>query len=209
MGRIIRILALALGLFGALLGSQTPEFAQQYRQRLGGRVDELKRSVSGFEQEAKKQKKTPQQALEILISAQDPIIKARGEAMMEDQRRFAHYSRQLEDMKQAGPFLRIVHMFRGIDNVTASAVLDNYEPAVPVTSEGFVMAGAGFLLFSWLVMFVNRIIKRLFALLKSRKKQSNLSVQSGAMRNGPVKKFKGAENLENRKKRYILPSSDS
>ena len=36
----VRKLALAISLLAGLIGSQGPEFAQQYRQRLGGAVEE-------------------------------------------------------------------------------------------------------------------------------------------------------------------------
>jgi len=42
---IFNRIAFALALFAAVLGSQFPEFAQQYRQRLGGALDELDRIV--------------------------------------------------------------------------------------------------------------------------------------------------------------------
>ncbi|MBB3444674.1 hypothetical protein FHT93_004547 [Rhizobium sp. BK379] len=42
MGQIGRGVILAVGLAGGTLFSQAPEFAQQYRQRIGGAVDELR-----------------------------------------------------------------------------------------------------------------------------------------------------------------------
>ena len=44
-----RRLALAIALIAGLIGSQAPEFAQQYRQRLGGALDELKHALAEFE----------------------------------------------------------------------------------------------------------------------------------------------------------------
>jgi hypothetical protein len=48
----VRRLALAIGLIAGLLGSQGPEFSQQYRQRIGGALNELKRIVTEFDDEA-------------------------------------------------------------------------------------------------------------------------------------------------------------
>jgi hypothetical protein len=48
----VRRLALAIALIAGLVGSQGPEFAQQYRQRIGGALDELKRIVADFDDEA-------------------------------------------------------------------------------------------------------------------------------------------------------------
>ena len=40
---VLRRLGLAIGLLVAAVASQAPEFAQQYRQRLGGAIDEINR----------------------------------------------------------------------------------------------------------------------------------------------------------------------
>jgi len=43
---------LIVGLMGAAFFAQAPEFAQQYRQRLGGAVEELRRVVVQFDADA-------------------------------------------------------------------------------------------------------------------------------------------------------------
>src|SRR5918997_1279123 len=55
MPRIARTMAAALGLVGGVVASQGPEFAQQYRQRLGGaiganieRLERLERQRQAF-----------------------------------------------------------------------------------------------------------------------------------------------------------------
>ena len=47
-----RPISFALSLLGAALATQAPEFAQQYRQRLGGAIDELRGMVAQFDAEA-------------------------------------------------------------------------------------------------------------------------------------------------------------
>ncbi len=49
---ILKRLVFALALFLATLASQVPEYAQQYRQRLGGAVDELTRIIAAFDADA-------------------------------------------------------------------------------------------------------------------------------------------------------------
>ncbi len=53
MPRIARTVGLAFGLLGGLVASQAPEFAQQYRQRLGGAIDELNRVVDALRRDAR------------------------------------------------------------------------------------------------------------------------------------------------------------
>lgn len=44
-----RMLTMAMALLGGVFFSQAPEFAQQYRQRIGGALDELKIMISEFD----------------------------------------------------------------------------------------------------------------------------------------------------------------
>jgi len=76
-------LALAIALLAGLIGSQGPEFAQQYRQRLGGAVDELNRIVAKFDAEVQRENLTPAEGLSRLDQNADPLARQRGEAMAE------------------------------------------------------------------------------------------------------------------------------
>lgn len=45
-----RVLVFLIIASSAVLFSQAPEFAQQYRQRLGGAIDELTTSIQSFDE---------------------------------------------------------------------------------------------------------------------------------------------------------------
>ena len=68
-------LALAIALLAGLIGSQGPEFAQQYRQRLGGAIDELNRIVANFDAEAQRENLTPAEGLSRLDQNADPLAR--------------------------------------------------------------------------------------------------------------------------------------
>ena len=76
-----RRLALAIAVLAGLIGSQGPEFAQQYRQRLGGALEELNRIVSEFDAEVRRQNLTRAEGLKRLEDNDDPLARQRGEAM--------------------------------------------------------------------------------------------------------------------------------
>jgi len=80
---IARRLALVIALIAGLIGSQGPEFAQQYRQRIGGALDELERIVAAFDIEAAHEELTPPQAIGRLEQDQDPLARERGHDMAE------------------------------------------------------------------------------------------------------------------------------
>ena len=136
-------LALAVALFAALIGSQGPEFAQQYRQRLGGAVAELDRIVAEFDAEAERQNLTPAEGLSRLEENADLLARQRGEAMAETIDRASELKEQLQAMTAAGPLTRLYVMAKDFDPQIAQSTLDNYEPATPLTFEALTAAGLG------------------------------------------------------------------
>ncbi len=136
-----RTLALAVGLAAALVASQGPEFAQQYRQRAGGALDELKGVVARFEAQAKDEGLTPAAGVERLESDADPLARKRGEDMAETMARANRLETQLQAMASAGPVRRVFAMLTEADPEVARRTLDAYEPAAPLTPEALTAAG--------------------------------------------------------------------
>ena len=143
-----RRLAVAIGLLFALIGTQGPEFSQQYRQRLGGALDELKRIVSTFNADAAKQSVTPVEAIARLEGNPDPLAQARGAAIEADIARRDKLQGALDAMQGAGPVQRLTAMAADFDPVIADDTFQNFEPAVPVTSEA-LLVGALALVIGW------------------------------------------------------------
>ncbi len=75
---IVRQLGLLFALFAAVLTSQLPEFAQQYRQRLGGAIDELQRIVDTFDRDAGSSALTRTQGIDKLSASPDPLVPSTG-----------------------------------------------------------------------------------------------------------------------------------
>ena len=78
MGMIGRRFALALGLLLAVVTSQLPEFVQQYRQRLGGALDEVRQVIAAFDSEAQAQALSREAGIARLETNPDPLAQARG-----------------------------------------------------------------------------------------------------------------------------------
>ena len=162
---LLRRLAVAIGLLLALLGSQLPEFAQQYRQRLGGALDELNRMVGQFDTEATGQSLTRAQGLDRLAKNDDPLARQRAEAVSGEIDRATRLQRQQDAMKSAGPLTRIATMIENYDAPTLRQAVADYEPAVPVTAEALIIGAIGLVvgwsathLFAWPVR--RRIARR-------------------------------------------------
>lgn len=146
MFRVIRTLGLALGLLGGGIAAQGPEFAQQYAQRLGGALDELKREVAALDSDAKATGHTRDGAVDRLRTNPDGLVARRGEAARYDIERMARLAAQQQALASAtSPLGRLVAVMRDPDVPLARAAYRDYAPALPTTADGIVAGILGFL----------------------------------------------------------------
>ena len=146
---LLRRFALAVGLLCGVVGAQAPEFAQQYRQRLAGAVDELARVVATFDAEARAENLSPDAAIQRLEHNSDPLVRARGRDMADEKARLDHLRDALAAFTDAAPVKRLFAVAETFDAATARRAWSDFEPAVPTTAEGFVVAFASAVL-GWL-----------------------------------------------------------
>lgn len=144
---ILRALAFAAGVTGAAGLSQFPEFSQQYQQRLGGAVDELAQALHQFDTDASLVGLSRDAALAELAGG-GAFAAARAESMTGLVARHARLQADLAALEGADPFTRVTRLTHMRDRDIAARTLQAYKPAIPVTPEGAVFAGAGFL-FGW------------------------------------------------------------
>jgi DUF2937 family protein len=144
-----RTLAMIGGLAVGLCFSQFPEYAQQYEQRLGGAVDELKTIVDDFDRDATRFGLTRQQALERYAVSPDDFLVTRGTSMDRALARYQKLSGMLADLQHAGPLERVTHLGDYLDSDVGARAMQNFKPAVPVTPEGI-----GWGLFGWLIGYL-------------------------------------------------------
>ena len=170
---LARRLALAIAVLAGLIGSQGPEFAQQYRQRLGGALEELNRIVSEFEAEVRGQNLTRAEGLERLEDNGDPLARQRGEDMTETIERAKRLDDEIRAMNSAGPLMRLYVVATNFDPEIARSTLDNYEPAEPL-SLGALTAGGLAAFWGWAA---TRLIAWPFS-LRSRLRAARLKSQA-------------------------------
>ena len=146
MFRVIRTLGLALGLLGGAIAAQAPEFAQQYAQRLGGAVDELRRQIAVLESDAKATGNTRDGAVDRLRTNPDGLVARRGEAARSDIERLDRLGAQQQALASAtSPLGRAVAVLRDPDMPVVEATYRDYRPAVPATADGLTAGLLGFL----------------------------------------------------------------
>jgi len=146
MGRIARTAAMALGLCGGLLASQGPEFTQQYRQRLGGAVDELRRVVARFDADAVAVGRDREGALRRLGENADELARRQGEAMRANAARLERLESQRQAFAEAGSLDRMLVLLRRGDPELMGAAFRDYRPGLQMTEDGLIAGAIGFVL---------------------------------------------------------------
>lgn len=139
----IRTVALAAGLVSGVVASQLPEFAQQYRQRLGGAIDALSEVIADVRRDADAEGISLNQALERMSANSDTLVRRRGHSLDVANQRLNRLIDQRQDYDAAGSFGRVAVFLKDADNDLVTNTYGDFEPAVPVTSEGVISAGAG------------------------------------------------------------------
>lgn len=146
MFAVFRTLGLALGLLGGGVAAQAPEFAQQYAQRLGGAVDELRREVASLDADARATGNTRDGAVDRMRGNPDELVARRGAAAGATVARLAALSAQQQALAEAtSPLGRTFAILRQPDVGLVRATLTDYQPAVPTTADGLVAGLLGFL----------------------------------------------------------------
>lgn len=107
---------------GAAVSSQLPEFAQQYLQRLGGHRDEALRFAQILRDRGAEVSNT-------VLAAADA--------------RAADLGQSFEAIAGASDLTRPLALLRHFDPDIASATLDLFRPAVPLTPAGLIYGGCG------------------------------------------------------------------
>jgi hypothetical protein len=155
-----RRIALLIGFFFAVIASQLPEYAQQYRQRLGGALDELNAQVARFDADASQSGITRDEGVSQLQKSNDRLVQGRGEQMRDAISRRDRLQRQSEGFANAGPVTRLLVVAMDVDPAVARGAYQDFEPGVPVTSEGVIAGFIGFMLGLGLTHLAARPLRR-------------------------------------------------
>ena len=141
-----RMIAGIGGLGLALVLSQFPEYAQQYTQRLGGAVDELRVITDDFDRAAAEGGLDRAEALGRYEASNDDFLAGRGTSMTSTFQRYDQLSATLARIQNADAIERLQALPAYLDTDIGRRTLESYKPAVPVTMEGILYAGGGFIL---------------------------------------------------------------
>lgn len=140
---IARTLYLAAAAAGGSATSQFPEFFQQYLQRLGGHADQAEIQATRIREAAAAEQLSLQGYLDSFLTSQISAHRRQGEILQLELGEAERLRQGLESLSNSPiwqrPFLMASHAETDILQAAATA----YQPAVPITPEGFIYAAVG------------------------------------------------------------------
>jgi hypothetical protein len=142
---IRRLVSMFAGGVMAVGASQAPEFAQQYSQRLGGAVDELRSIVRDFDADARRNGLNREDGLRRLETSADRFAAERGAAQRRIVQRFDRLETQKIAMDAPDVASRVLAMVRSYDGEIGRGAMRDYRPALPLSLEGLFFGLIGFL----------------------------------------------------------------
>jgi len=153
-----RVVNIAGGVLLAAGASQFPEFSQQYVQRLGGAVDELAKVVTAFDNAATASNLTREEALQELSGTE--FLNRRQDDMRFTIGRYERLQRDYANLRDASAYERVLYINGLTDRELVENTWGDFQPAVPLTPDGFVFTGSGFLA-GFLALFgATRVMRR-------------------------------------------------
>ncbi len=144
-----RLLIIAVGLLVGAGAAQSPEFIQQYTQRLGGWRDAYAQQLADLDQRADEAGLSRDDYIAALRASDDSNAVREGEYLALLPGYQAALEKAYGDLSGAEPWMRVVVFAQHYNGELAQRVWRDYKPAVPTTVEGLVYGGVGFL-FGWL-----------------------------------------------------------
>ena len=163
---------------GAGISSQAPEFAQQYRQRLGGALNELHVIAEQFDQDAKKTNLDRVSALNKLADSNDTFISARGTSMHLTFDRYAILQQQENWFNSLHPTARPLALISNFDQTLLNDTWQDYEPAIPLSLHGLIWTSVGGLVSLLVIWLLISILTLPFNSTKTSRRRSRKKARS-------------------------------
>ncbi|GAB4363501.1 MAG: hypothetical protein Kow0026_28060 [Oricola sp.] len=146
MALIARTVLIASGVAGGIVMSQAPEFAQQYRQRLGGALQELQVIVADFDADARRSDLSRAEALAAYRASADEFLRDRGVSIARTISRYESLQRQAARFAAWPEAAQPALLVGESDAELIAGAWADFRPGVPVTVTGAVWAIIGCLL---------------------------------------------------------------
>ena len=157
---MFRTIAIAASAAVMLVSSQAPEFAQQYRQRLGGAIGELEPIVSNFDADAQRSDLSRTEALQIYGRSHEQFLRDRGKSMAEVFERYDRLVAHRAALDGAAALSRPLVVLGGYDAKLFNDTRRAYTAALPLDFAGIAYAATSFMLAMAAALGARRLWRR-------------------------------------------------
>lgn len=163
-----RALGAMAALAGAALVSQAPAFADQYLQRLAGRLDQARFDVARIEQAARAETMTLGDYIAAFTTSANSAHRRQGRILQDQVADRTRLEAALAALREARPWQRPLRLVSHGDGATARATLADFAPALPLGPSGLLYALGGALL----GLGVKAGMARAIAMIPARRRRS-------------------------------------
>jgi hypothetical protein len=167
---------------GGVLFSQAPELSQQYRQRLGGAIDELTTIIQNFDEQANHNGLDRQAALNTYGISSEKFLRSQGDAMRQSFDRYEDLTEQLAHLTAASPILRPLVVAQSPDPKTLANAWRDFVPGVPVSVAGLVWAMFGAVVGLMVSVIVIIFLQATVTVARRSSRRAPSTVTTGALR---------------------------
>ena len=157
---ILRRFALLVALLFGFALTQVPEFVQQYRQRLGGAIDELSHTIARFDSDSAQQGLTESGGIDRLRANTDRFVQQRGTQMQDDVVRLQSLREAQSDFRSQGTIAQLGTLATHYDSVIAQGAFGDFKPAVPTSPDALGLGLFGFVFGGGIVHMTGRPLRR-------------------------------------------------
>lgn len=172
-GKIIDRLCIVAGAF---LGSQIPQFMQQYTQRLAGHVAELHHLLEQLRKTASNSQKSLDQYVQKFVSSPDADFASQGAFMQGILQRWDELNQALVQLSQSPAWTRPFVFFKELQPDIAQSTFATFQPGINLNLEGLCYAGIGILIGWAFFQLISKCFSAFWSFLKNLSPKSKPSV---------------------------------
>ena len=119
-----------VSIIGAIVFMQIPAFMVQYKQRLGGHVDELARVIGQYESAATEHGRVVENYIELHLNSDTNEFISTGKLMTDNVERFHELSLSLQNLSEAAKTNKLFVFLRDIDLDIFKGTLRDFVPSI-------------------------------------------------------------------------------
>jgi hypothetical protein len=144
---------------GAIVFMQIPAFLVQYKQRLGGHVDELAHLIKRYKSAAAENSRTIDEYIGLHLQSDVKEFVSTGKIMSENMERFTDLSAALKSLTESKGIVKFFAFIKDIEMDIFKAALKNFVPGISFNFETLFYAAAGIIFFMSVYFMIKKSLQ--------------------------------------------------